>query len=155
MTRYLPAKLVAFLMSLYVFLAGIPYGDEPVKVDFTATPEKYEYEIGERIRVYIEGENVGRPFIGEKNIKSDGSPLYYARVSFFREVDGREVYLVFDTDIFLDHSVPSTGLIKHGEEIKINHRTLEIDDRTDPGVYNMKVTVYGCTEIYENAIVVK
>lgn len=146
MITTLTHKLIAFLMSLYVFFAGIPYGDEPVTVDFTATTDKYEYQLGEKIIVDIEGENVGRPFIGEKR-------GYNPNVSFSKETDGKKVVLKTSGEYCPAESV--FGIIKHGEKFHYYGSDEWIAFESETGVYNMKVTVYGCTKVYENAIVVK
>lgn len=146
MTRYLPAKLVAFLMSLYVFFAGIPYGDEPVTVDFTATTNQYEYEAGDDFFVQVEWENIGRPFIGLDNDT--------ANVSFYKEEDGMKKYITIIGNTHCHTMDPRQVLIKHGYKDTV-FTGGAFDEETEPGVYNMVVKLYGTSKIYPNAIVVK
>lgn len=61
-------RIIAVLMSLYVFIAGIPYGNSPAKVECTIKAEAYNGVLanGENYLSFsaeVTVENVGRPFI--------------------------------------------------------------------------------------------
>ncbi|MDD6012722.1 MAG: hypothetical protein PUC33_07740 [Oscillospiraceae bacterium] len=148
MTRYLPAKLVAFLMSLYVFFAGIPYGDEPVKIDFNIKPDAYVYEAGDHYSVEIEWTNVGRPFIGTKS--SHTGPTVW----IYKNVDGELTYVPTITSDVTNDDAAVEYIVKHGYT-ETQWDGGRFYDDMEPGVYTIIVRFYDCSKTFEDIITIK
>lgn len=141
-------KIIAFFMAAYLFFAGIPYGNEPIKVEF-------EYEIPSQVTIYEPGDhvyivitvtNVGRPFIGKK--------LFHHSVDeyVYQVIDGKKVGLSSWHYITADE--PKPAIIKHGYTNDVVC-TFQIADDAVPGIYSLQVSCGGCSQVFENVLEVK
>ena len=148
-------RIHALFLSILLFFVGLIYGDKPIEIDYTvkinsteiSAGDTFEWPEGEKsIRVYCSCENVGRPF--------EGSDIYGPAVSFYRYVNGEKVYLDF-WSISVD-AVPQPILVKKGENFNIfEYFEVNPDNKPEPGVYTMEVSVYGCKQIFENVFIIK
>lgn len=147
-------RIQALFLSIVLFFVGLIYGDKPVEIDYTveingteiSVGDSIELPAGEAITVSCSCENVGRPF--------EGKTFYEPSVSFYKYADGEKVYLELwgaSPDI-----VSRPKLIKGGESFDISaYFEINPDKETEPGVYTMEVSVYGCKQIFEDALVIK
>ena len=141
-------RIVAILMSLYVFLAGIPYGNEPAKVEYTVEismthhdPNKmYSYDCCE---VEVMAENVGRPFI----TSNDEAPY----VLFYRIVNGEKEYV--HTDSVHNDMMPYDVIVKHGEVRRLwGNYIFGMMESYEPGEYIAEVHVNHSNKVYTETI---
>lgn len=142
-------KIIAFFMAAYLFIAGIPYGNEPVKVEF-------EYELPSQIIVCEPGDhvsigtitvtNVGRPFMGKNPFGDCVSEFMY------QVIDGKIVIL--NARALITAEVPKPAIIKHGYTGQDTY-TFRIDDDAVPGIYSLQVSCGGCSQVFENVLEVK
>ncbi len=146
------SKIQALLLSIVLFFVGLIYGDTPVEIDYTVSingtdivaGDNVEIPVGRNLYVFCYCENTSRPF--------EGTDLHNnAHVSFYKYENGKKVYLS-RSGISVD-AVPRPILIKGGEKFREDYHSL-INPDAEPGVYTMEVSVFGCTQIYENVITV-
>ena len=152
MFSILSERFSAFIMALTLFFLGLPYGNEPIKVDYTvkiqvnrfvpdpqySSPLAHEYDY---CNVSVSVENVGRPYkitnITDANIK------------FYRIVDGKKQYLQYSSvDTPEDvHDI----IFKHGE-VRLMGGRFDFDQGYDPGEYIVEVSVEHSDKIYTETI---
>lgn len=140
------ARLKALIMAIYLLIAAIPYGNAPIQVEFDCTMKDgiYEYAPGDWGSVSIECKNVGKPFKGE-------TP-YSPSVSIYKIENGEKQYLPC-IGIALP-AEPEDIIIKNGDEFVLGDDFKVLED-AESGTYSMEVTVYGCTKVYEDVIIIK
>lgn len=137
--------LKSFFMAIILFFVGIFYGGEPVKVEFTATTSEIEISAGDSFEFAYTCINKGKPF---KGFCQDTPVINFvnsetnetAKYSFdgiSSDCDGH-YFLVKTDDVFC-----SGGL------------TITFPEDTSPGTYNIKLSMYDCVQIFENAITIK
>lgn len=147
-------KIESLFLSLTLLLVGFIYGDAPVEIDYTveirgteiSVGDTFEWPEGEKsIRVYCLCENVGRPF--------EGKSFYTPYISFYSYENGEKKYLDFWT-VSVD-AVSQPILVKSGEAFTLSeYFQINPDNVPEPGVYTMEVSVYGCTQIFEDLLVI-
>ncbi len=131
-------------MAVTLFFLGLPYGNEPIKVDYTVDIEVFRVEGTDfdGCRVDVEEINLGRPYKG-----SSGDE---ANISFYRIVDGKKQYL--NGYGYHENILPHDIIIKHGEVRELGN-TYYFDDGTyDPGEYIVEVSVEHCDKVYTDTI---
>ena len=158
------AKLTAFFLAVYLFLAGFFYGDAPTQIEIRESPFDngpvvvqvphhlggvFE-EDGKTVTYYhvsqnwtFRCKNTGRPVKGESH--------YYATLSLRpTQPDQAPLRLLYVSDDALGRDV----LIKHGETFSV-YSSFEIPADAPAGVWTVAVSVYGSPEVvYENALVI-
>lgn len=142
-------KMMAFFMAVYLFFAGIPYGSEPVKVEF-------EYEIPSQVKVCEPGDlvsmgkitvtNVGRPFKGTDPFEDCVNEFMY------QVIDGKTVIL--KSWQYITAEEPRTAIIKHGYTHEVYY-SFHIEDDAVPGIYSLQVSCGGSTQVFENVLEVR
>lgn len=133
------SKLQAFLMAAYIFIAGLAYGNEPIKVDFTAATEVTAENV---CRVTAEVTNIGRPF---KGTSKDS-----VSVRFYKIVDGEKVY-TYDYDVMVTDDIAQDVLVKHGD-VRTMGTNFYFRDTCEPGEYIVEVSVEHCDKVYTDTI---
>lgn len=136
-------------MALTLFFLGLPYGNEPIKVDYTVEiktvihTEENESNLKYAVcSVSVKCENIGRPYKG-----SSGDE---ANISFYRIVDGEKQYL--NGYSYHENILPQDIIIKHGEVRELDN-TYYFDDGTyDPGEYTVEVRVKHSDKVYTDTI---
>lgn len=131
-------RITAILMALYVFFAGIPYGNEPEKVDFSVETKMgvcNDIEGNERpaCNVHVVTENVGRPFIASSHES--------AHIYLYRIVDGkREPFSNYYLRTWHTTDVPHDEVIKNGQKRSYTSYYMFVYDY-EPGDYYLEVKV--------------
>ncbi|MBQ9912914.1 MAG: hypothetical protein IJO73_01660 [Clostridia bacterium] len=148
-------RIQALILSIVLFFVGLIYGDKPIEIDYTvkidgteiSAGDTFEWPEGEKsIRVYCSCENVGRPF--------EGATFYEPHISFYKYVNEKKVYLDF-WSVSVD-AVSQPTLIKKGETFDTSsYFEINPDNKPEPGAYTVEVSVYGCKQIFENALIIK
>ena len=146
------ANVLPVFLAIYVFVAGLPYGSEPVKVELTyeITSAQEVYSEGDTVKVELYAKNVGRPFYGYS--------FDAVSASFFRVEEGEEKYLSFSTTEISDCASPLKVVVKNGD---VQQRTMAFPLKENaPGLYSLRIRyiTYDGTTItrdYENVIEVK
>ena len=142
-------RLLPFFLAVYMFIAGLPYGNEQVKVDLTyeITSTQEVYSEGDTVIAALQAKNIGRPFYGYS--------FDSISASFFRIVDGKEEYLSFTPPLVSNAELPTKIIIKNGD---IQQRTIHFPlTENEPGLYHLRIryrTFDGETIIkdYQNVI---
>ncbi len=143
------ARILPFFLAVYMFIAGLPYGKEPVKVDLTyeITSAQEVYSEGDTVTVALKAENVGRPFYGRS--------FDSMSASFFLVKDGEEKYLSYTPAMISNCALPTKVIIKNGD---IQEQTVGFPlEANAPGMYSLRIryTTYDGTTItkdFENVI---
>ena len=159
------SKLAAFFMAVYLFFAGLFYGNAPVQVEILESPFDngpvtvqvphhaggvFE-ENGQTVTYWnVSGDwafrckNTGRPIKGESH--------YQPTVTLIpAQPDQPELRLISVSDDMVGHDV----LIKHGETFTMRD-SFVIPADAPAGVWSVKVSVYGSAPVvYENAFVIE
>ena len=146
------ANVLPVFLAIYVFVAGLPYGSEPVKVDLTyeITSAQQIYSEGDTVSVELRAENIGRPFYGYS--------FDAVSASFFRVEDGKEKHLSYATPEGSNCASPLKVVVKNGD---VQQRTMAFPLKENaPGLYSLRIRyiTYDGTTItkdYENVIEVK
>ncbi len=152
MFSILSQKFSAFIMAVTLFFLGLPYGNEPIKVDYTveiqmnrfvpdsqySSPLSYEYDY---CKVSVSVKNVGRPYkITNKTT---------ANIKFYRIIDGEKQYLQYSS---VDTPEDVRDIIfKHGE-VRSMGGTFDFDKGYEPGEYTVEVRVEHCDKVYTDTI---
>ena len=137
MLSILSERFSAFIMALTLFFLGLPYGNEPIKVDYTVKIVKEE----QAIVVKAEVTNVGRPYIGSTH--DDPSVFVY------RIVDGEKVYMTnYASACTAD--MPRKIIVKHGDVR--NMQTAYFHIICDPGEYIVEVRIEHSDKIYTETV---
>lgn len=142
-------NLTAFFMAIYLFLSGLFYGDQPVKLDVrycnlddgVIVCERGEYAVAPDLNVpYIDGfnvkvvyQNVGRPYRGYE--EADESPM----VTIYQVVNGEQKTLRYDT--MIDAVVATPKLIRHGDVRTISQAMTFDPSNTPAGTYSVNVEI--------------
>lgn len=138
-------RIQAIMMVLYIFFAGLAYGNEPIKVDYTVdiTLEKVEQAVIPyySLCVSVIETNVGRPF----KASSGDSPI----VCVYRIGDGKKINLAY-YETFTD-DMPHNILFKNGEQRMI-YTVGGLDSLYDPGEYTVEVRVKHSDKVYTDTI---
>lgn len=144
-------KVEAFFIAVYLFFAGLIYGEEPVKLEFSydIPSEVYVYEPGDTIEINVTVKNVGRPF--EERI-------------FRGATNDTVIYLEKETEKFvadISMGYPDAydyRVFKHGETETYKLR-FRISKDAPAGLYKMKAGYNGYfesySEIFENVFEVR
>lgn len=143
------ARLLPLFLAVYMFIAGLPYGKEPVKVDLTyeVTTAQEVYSEGDTVTVALKAENVGRPFYGRS--------FDSMTASFFLLKDGKEQYLSYTVPMVSNCALPTKVIIKNGD---IQEQTASFPlEANAPGMYSLRIrySTYDGTTItkdFENVI---
>ena len=159
------SRFAAFFMAVYLFFAGLVYGNAPVQVEITESPFDsgpvvvqvphhpggvFE-ENGQTVTYWNVSEdwafqckNTGRPIKGESH--------YYATVTLLpTKPDQPELRVITVSDDMVGHDV----LIKHGETFTMRDDFV-IPADAPAGVWSVKVSIYGSAPVvYENAFVIE
>ncbi|MBE6775959.1 MAG: hypothetical protein E7543_07210 [Ruminococcaceae bacterium] len=149
-------RIQALLLSIILFFVGLIYGDKPIEIDYTveingteiSAGESIELPKGEAIIVACFCENVGRPF--------EGKSLYHAKTDFYKIENGEKKYISYYGGIGLDEESQPI-LIKSGEKFSVGNASYfepEVE-APEPGAYTVEVSVYGCKQVFENALIIK
>lgn len=143
---YFGMKITAVFFAVYFFFVGLSYGDEPVKIEMTATVSEVEIiPDATFFQVDIECKNVGRPFQKE-------SPVLIG-IDVYREENGKKQYIDAE-QVYPDGYTPYAGIYETGDEF--SHREMVgIYPDAEPGVYDMSINMYGYTQVFEDAIIIK
>lgn len=141
-------RIQSFLIAIYLFFAGIIYGNAPKEMNFTCTVPSgvCEYEPGDKIELRITTENVSRPF---KAVAFDSLDVY-----IYQEIDGKRVtpYDIGYQDE-LDCDWPEE-LIKTGYTYETTC-TFTVSENAPKGDYIVSVSQFGETEEFEGLIKIK
>lgn len=141
-------RIIAVLMSLYVFIAGIPYGNAPAKVEYTVKISMAHHDPNniysfDCCEVEVLAENVGRPFI----TSNDEAPF----VLFYRIVNGEKEYV--HTDSIHDAALPYDVIVKHGEVRRLRDSYIfGMTESYEPGEYIVEVHVNHSDKVYTATI---
>ena len=138
------ARILPFFLAVYMFFAGLPYGNEPVKVDLTyeITSAQEVYSEGDTVTVALKAENVGRPFYGRS--------FDSMSASFFLLKDGKEQYLSYTLPMVSNCALPTKVIIKNDD---IQEQTASFPlEANDPGMYSLRIrySTYDGTTITKN-----
>ncbi len=148
-------KLISLFMAIYLFFACLPYGNQPVKVDFTYEMETTQevYTAGDMVSVYATCKNKGRPFLGWED--------RCVSCSFFLESNGERKYLRLHIEAPTDmgESKGQPALIRSGKEYHRRYSGTLLESCI-PGVYSLEIqcvaydgSVY--QQVFENIIEVR
>ncbi|MBQ3137697.1 MAG: hypothetical protein IJB74_09490 [Clostridia bacterium] len=146
-------KIQSVLLSAVLFVIGIIYSDTPTKINCTVYINGTEISSGytakislnEDIAVHCACKNIGKPF--------EGKDIYNAGVSVYRYINGEKIYINL-WSISVD-AEPRPILIKSDEKFDVyTNLFFDPDNKPEPGIYSMNVTVYGNTQIYENVLMI-
>ncbi|MBQ7294873.1 MAG: hypothetical protein IJW86_01640 [Clostridia bacterium] len=142
------------MVAISLFFAGILYGDAPVNMKFTCEvpSQVYEYEAGDTIELMITSENVGRPFMGLIKVHA---PMVSVSVCL-NDVTGVEIYnnnFNQDSEIGNDEADREV-FIEKGYTYEKNY-TFTIPEDAPKGEYNVSVSQFGYSEVFEGLITVK
>lgn len=143
---YFGMKITAVFFAVYFFFVGLSYGDEPVKIEMTATVSEVEIiPDATYFQVDIDCKNVGRPFQEE-------SPVIIS-INVYKEENGEKKYIDAET-VYSPGYTLYAGIYETGDEF--SHREIVgIYPDAEPGVYDMSINMYGCTQVFENAITIE
>ena len=141
-------RITAILMAIYIFFAGIPYGNEPAKVEFTVETSMGSCSDsfgnkGPSCRVVVTVENIGRPFIASNDEKP--------HAVVYRLVDGEKEYLSYSGGETVDEVVSQDVIIKHGQ-VRTLLLKLCFVRGYEPGEYILEVTVDHSDKVYTETI---
>ena len=142
------SRVISILMAIYVFFAGLPYGNEPPKVEYTVKISMNYHEPDniysfDSCEVEVMAKNVGRPFIAS----NDEEPL----VLFYRIVNGEKEYV--HTDSVHDAAVPHDVIVKHGEVRRLRSSNIfGMTENYEPGEYIAEVHVNHTDKVYTEKI---
>ena len=157
-------RLTAFFLTIYLFFAGLAYGNEPIKVDilespfdngpvvvqvahhpggvFTENGETVTY-FGVSVNWIFQCKNTGRPIRGESNYN-----ITLSLQSANPDTPPLRVYMI--SPDMVEHDV----LIRHDQTFR-TYAFFMIPDDAPAGVWNVVVSVFGSPEtVYENALVI-
>ena len=131
------SRIRAFLMAAYIFFAGLAYGNEPIKVEYTAKVVTEE----RAIVVTAEVTNVGRPYIGS----TDDCPS----IEVYKMVDGEKVHLKEYSCAFTA-DMPQQVIVKHGEvrHMQIAYFLIVCD----PGEYTVEVQIEHSDKVFTDTV---
>ncbi len=144
-------KIQSVFLSLSLLLVGLIYGDTPVEIDYTVYINGTEISAGDNIELSLSGslsvvchcENTGRPF--------EGISYHEPYVYFYKTDNGEKTPLsqwTYTTD-----EVRKPVLVKSGEKFTGSEYS-DLAPDTEPGVYTLEISVYGCKQIYENVLTI-
>lgn len=138
-------RIQSMLIAIYLFFAGIIYGNAPKEMSFTCNVPSgvCEYEAGDKIELHIKTENVGRPF---KAVTFDSLDVY-----IYQEIDGKRVT---PYDVGYRDDLPcewTEELIKTGYTYETTC-TFTVSENAPKGIYNVSVSQFGESEIFEGLI---
>ena len=159
------SSVAAFFMAVYLFFAGLFYGNAPVQVEILESPFDSGpvvvqvphhpggvfLENGQTVTYYnasvnwaFRCKNTGRPIKGESH--------YYATVTLLpTQPDQAELRAITVSDDAIGHDV----LIKHGETF-MTQDCFVVPADAPAGVWSVKVSIYGSAPVvYENAFVIE
>lgn len=135
----------ALIMAITLFFVGIFYGNEPVNVEFTVVTTEAEVALEDSFSINYTCINKGKPFKGfckdEPSIQfinsetNEKAKYYYDGIS--SDCDGH-YFLVRKDDVFC-----SGGL------------TVTFSEDTPTGTYDIVISMYDCTQVFENAITIE
>ena len=140
-------KLEAFFIAIYLFFAGIVYGDEPVKLEFSydIPSDVYIYEPGDKFELDITVKNVGRPFKG-------GLPMNNSTgIEIYQEL-GEEKYTLFRP--WKETYIAADTLVKKDYTETIN-TSFFLPKETPEGYYSVDIAYNGVIFTFENVFEVK
>ena len=151
MVELMLEKIIAFFMAAYLFIAGIPYGNEPIKVEFELQSASQVMEVcepGDYVSIGLILTTVGRPFKGKKHLCHSTDGFMY------QVIDGETVALKSSGSPYHTADEPVTAIIKHWYTEQMLYGCI-IDDDAVPGIYSLQVSYGGCTQVFENVLEVK
>lgn len=137
--------LKSFFMAIILFFVGIFYGGEPVKVEFTATMSETEITVGDSFRIDYTCINKGKPF---KGFCKD-API----INFINSETNEKAKYSFDgisSDCDGHYFLVKTDDAFCGGSLKIT-----FPEDIAPGTYDITLSMYDCTQVFEDAITIK
>ena len=138
-------KLKALLMALTLFFVGLFYGDEPVKVEFTATTSETIISAGDSFYINYTCINKGKPFKGF----CQDTP----KINFINSETNERAKYSFDgisSDCAGHYFLVKTDDAFCGGSLKIT-----FPEDIASGTYNIVISMYDCVQTFENAITIK
>ena len=139
------AKLEALIMALTLFFVGLFYGDEPVKVEFTAVTSETMISAGDSFDIDYTCINKGKPF---KGFCKD-API----INFINSETNEKAKYSFDgisSDCAGHYFLVKTDDAFCGGSLKIT-----FPEDITPGTYDITLSMYDCTQVFEDAITIK
>lgn len=136
-------RIQAFFIAIYLFLAGLPYGNAPIKLDIEMQSQVVEVTAAGDCTITLNCKNTGRPFEGKTSDSFD--------FTVYSQEDGKRTEL--KGYLFSTEKEGQSKIIKNGQKFTLSNTLYSIKN-AEVGTYNVDVSVYGCTKTFENAVVV-
>lgn len=139
------AKLEALIMALTLFFVGFFYGDEPIKVEFTAATSETVISAGDSFDIEYTCINKGKPFKGF----CQDTPIINFVNSETKET------IKYSLEGIFSNCAGHYFLVKKGDTFCGGSFKITLPEDITPGTYDITLSMYDCVQVYENAITVK
>ena len=138
-------KFEALIMALTLFFVGLFYGDEPVKVEFTATTSETAISAGDSFYIDYTCINKGKPFKGFCH----DAPF----INFVNSDTNEKAKYSFDG--ISSDCAGHYFLVKKGDTFCGGSLKITFPEDIASGTYNIVLSMYDCIQVFENAIKIK
>lgn len=140
------AKLEALIMALTLFFVGLFYGDEPVKVEFTATTSETMISAGDSFYIDYTCINKGKPFKGF----CQDTPI----INFVNS-ETNEIINKYSVEGIFSDCAGHYFLVKTDDAFCGGSLKITFPEDIASGTYDIVLSMYDCVQVFENAIKIK
>lgn len=139
-------SLKALIMALTLFFVGLFYGDEPVKVEFTATTSETIISAGDSFYINYTCINKGKPFKGY---------CHDTPTINFVNSETNEIINKYSFDGISSDCEGHYFLVKTDAVFCSGSLTITFPKDVASGTYDIILSMYDCVQVFENAITIK